>query len=226
MKRHGGGFTVVEVMMFLSISGAMFLIAFFSTRHAQGSVIFRDSLNSVEAKLTEVFNNVDNGYFSNTGDYRCYIQAHNIHMDTIAGSDYGGNNEDCVYLGKVIDFTDQTTMLINTIVGPRDIDTYDDVATAEFLPERYNVKNSVDYTSTLSTGGLRIKAVRTNSSAIADIRANRYYTINGGTNWNPIDSDPTHQPILCFALGDERKGSIMITANDIKVNYDYSGSCW
>ena len=202
MKQASRGFTIIEVLMFLAISGVMFTIAFWGTQSTQDNVRFRDSLNSIEAKLREVFDNVDDGYFANSGGYEC----------TPSGSDWvssgsGGGNSSCIFIGKEIHFSDSSTMAIETILGDRSNPATTNKPNE--LVESYQIKNSVQFDRGTATS---IKAIRS-ADAGSDIRASRQ-KFSGGT-WGEIGNSPV---TFCFKLGD-KLGSVTVLSNDITVQY-------
>lgn len=228
------GFTVVEVLIFLVISGAMFLIAFWGMRGQQDSVSFRQALNGVEQKIRESFNNVDNGYFGNIGNYTCEVSggAVNISQNDDLTEDTGGSNSDCVFLGKTVDFIDNASaMTIKTLIGARLVS---DLENEEAIQETYNIDYNVEwignrlYNSNTGqydyTEVLRVRAERDrndNLASQADLRANRtYYSEETEGTWRNVSNE--NLPMFCFGLGDI-KGSIIVTQKDIMVNYSGEG---
>jgi Tfp pilus assembly protein PilE len=239
MRQAGRGFTIVEVMIFLAISGAMFIIAYFGMRQQQDGVSFRQALNSIELKIREVFNNVDNGYFGNIGEYTCSTSGspnYQVAIDYESGSTSGGGNSgDCVFIGKVIDFeSNDSQMDIETLVGSRLAPTLEygtSLIEVSELAEQYEINNSIQWTGSYlynATSGqysnitdLRVSAQRdrnTTTATQADLRASRNYYANGA--WNNVSNN--NLPMFCFGLGD-LKGSVTITQKDITVSYAGEG---
>ncbi len=236
MKRVAGGFTITEVLIFLAISGAMFTIAFWGLRGQQDNVGFRQALDGIEQKIREVFNNVDNGYFGNAGQYTCSLSGTGYPiLDAGAG---GGNSADCVYIGKTVSFSNQQ-MLITTRIGAR-------TGTKESEPlelnETYTISNGVSWkvsricnqdvngepsncTPSPGVADLRVSAQRDRDNNIdvqGDLRAQRKYQYgNPPSSWAAVTE--ASQPVYCFSLGEDKTGSIIITQKDIKVDYNGAG---
>ena len=215
MRRSNKGFTIVEVMMVLAISGAMFVIAFFGMRGQRESVGFRQALDGVEQKIREIFNNVDNGYFGNVGQYTCKLVSGNPVLEESQDGSSGGNNTDCVFIGKSISFNDNQ-MTINTIIGSRT----DNAVTSEpeQLKETYAINNGVTFSP---NSNLKVAALRDNDddSTATNLRALRKFKINDN-EWESLTD--SNQPVFCFVLGD-KVGSVTVLQKDIKVDYTGEG---
>jgi hypothetical protein len=236
MRKAEKGFTIIEVLIFLAISGTMFLVAFLGMRGQQDSVGFRQSLNSIELKIREIFNNVDNGYFGNTGQYTCSTNASNEPSLTPAVGG-GGNSGACVFIGKTIDFNvNSSQMSIATLIGSRlatNLTYGTTLIEASQLAETYAINNGVIWKSSRlyksdgsssSTTGLRVSVQRDRNAednVQADLRAQRKYKVDASEVWSPVNDDNT--PMFCFELDSNRKGSIKITQKDIVVDYNGEG---
>jgi hypothetical protein len=225
-----GGFTVVEVLMFLAISGAMFTIAFFGTRGTQDSVAFRESLNSIESKIRETINNVDNGYFGNSGEYVCDGTG----VQSASSNEGGGNSGNCLFWGKEMLFQNTEYMQIDVLLKQRlgsQTEIAIDYNAFPVFRDKYNYEYSVIYANKDDAGNMKsikVRATRntdteTQNSEFFDTRSLRQVKI-GADNWENIDS--TNSPMLCFTLGD-RLGGIQISQKDLTVKYviDDPGSC-
>jgi hypothetical protein len=242
MRKAQSGYTIMEVLIFLAISGAMFVVAFFGMRSQQDSVGFRQSLDAIELKIRGIFNNVDNGYFGNTGEFTCQApQALGFRVVVSQEASEGGSNGECVFIGKTIDFSGGSSQMnIATLIGSRLTKnelSYSDGTIKEepLLAETYTINNSVKWSSsrlydavtdssTEVVGVLRVSAQRDRNAAAdlaqANLRAQRKYNIESGSGW-PVVSN-SNIPMFCFALGD-KNGSIKITQNDITVDYNGVG---
>ena len=91
MKRDG--FTIIEVMIFLAISGLMLTMAMIGSGNLARQARFSDSVNSFHSTLQREYEEVVNGV--------------NIRPSSVAGCDGSirqTGTDDCVLLGKVISF--------------------------------------------------------------------------------------------------------------------------
>ncbi len=93
MKRDG--FTIIEVMIFLAISGLMLTMALIGSGNLARQARFSDTVNSLHSTLQKQFEDVANGVNTRaTGSAGCS-----------SGSPLPGS-DNCLLLGKVISFDD------------------------------------------------------------------------------------------------------------------------
>jgi type II secretory pathway pseudopilin PulG len=100
------GYTILEVMIFMAVSGFMFLIAATFVSGKQANAEFRQSTNDFNSQIKAVINDVNNGFYPSTNNFICQSNA--------AGPDFfvpnaqfngeQGTNQGCTYIGKVIQF--------------------------------------------------------------------------------------------------------------------------
>jgi hypothetical protein len=245
MKRAMGGFTIMEVLMFLAISGVMFTIAFAGTRGQVDSVAFRQSVNDIELKMREIFNNVDNGYFNSSGQFQgnCTLADTSSWINTTSGG--GGNSTGCVFRGKVMSFdssaSNSNKLAISTLIANM---TYSTQIMPPLLNESYTYQYSlvfkkaftVNSTGTLvalsgnvvNVGSVLNPTDAAGNSINSDLRASRFATNN---TWPSVYSasdlvvdtgSSTRKVLLCFSLGN-KNASILVTQKDLIVDYNGVG---
>jgi hypothetical protein len=224
MIKAGRGYTVVEVLIFLAISAVMFVIAFAGTHQQQNGESFRQSINDIELKIRESFNNVDNGYFGNDGTKNCTSDPVSF-VVTITDVNGGGNSQ-CVFVGKELDFSAAALSVI-TLVGSRlaPSTSFEGSINNSTLTETYQITNSVTLNKMILSDGLNYSGsvntlnlrVRRDANIIdqANVRATRQYTINS-TSWSDVDA--SHVPYYCFTR-DNKKAAITVLPDDIYVDY-------
>ncbi len=110
IEHNKKGYTVVETLLFLAISGVMFLLAIVFISGKQHKAEFKQGLNETNSAIRQVINDVDNGTFQSNGEFTC---------DVDSGASSGpkftnvpnpqGTNKKCIFLGKVIHFGPQGT---------------------------------------------------------------------------------------------------------------------
>lgn len=113
MIQEGGpmGFTIIEVMVFLAISALLFVGAMTAIGGRQNQVQFQQGVRDAQSKLEDVINQVVSGFYPNPGTLPCRILAPS---NVNSGPDFSGPgvtqgaNGDCIFLGKVMQFTDNT----------------------------------------------------------------------------------------------------------------------
>lgn len=99
-NKKQGGYTVIEVMLFMAISGFMFIIAAtaISGKHAQAQ--FKQGVQSTNEVVRQIANDVANGYYPSNSDFSC-SGGSNITTVTSTGQ---GQNKGCIFMGKVLKF--------------------------------------------------------------------------------------------------------------------------
>jgi hypothetical protein len=101
--KNSQGYTIVEVMVFLIISGSMFLMAAVFVNGKQGKAEFRQGLNEINQQITQIVNDVNNGLYPWRSDISC--NANNPGAPVFgSGTSSQGESQGCVFLGKVIQF--------------------------------------------------------------------------------------------------------------------------
>ncbi len=102
--RQKQGYTVVEVMIFLAISGFMFVIAAGFINGKQARAEFKQGMNDINSQIQQTISDVSNGFYPSNGDFTC--SADNLgSTPTFSGSTSGvGVNKGCTFMGKVMQF--------------------------------------------------------------------------------------------------------------------------
>ena len=125
MRSSGRGYTILEVMLFLAITGALFVSAFAIMRGQQTRTQFAQGMRDIESKFRDYINDVSTGYFPTVGSFDCRVNSGAIQFTVNAvAADTTGTNLDCIFLGKAIQAQrrpSETTDLLNayTVVGKR-----------------------------------------------------------------------------------------------------------
>ncbi len=157
--KRGNGYTIVETMIFLAVSGAILSssLLFFGGR--QERVQFTQGVREVESQIKTIMNEVSSGYFPNDGSFSCEVGADGPALDfSVAGGQ--GTNEDCMFLGKVIRFGDGTTYSSYSVLGLRK--TGDNLSSTlaeanpiidEKVSESYTLPWGVKVTKVVNVGG-------------------------------------------------------------------------
>jgi hypothetical protein len=121
------GFTILEAMIVLAVTGALFIMAFAFINNRQNKTQFSEGVRDVESRIQKVISEVSTGYYPNNGDFQCGEQADGPRLQT--GVAPQGTNEACVFLGKVMQFAVSTpqnstpespTVNVYSLVGLRE----------------------------------------------------------------------------------------------------------
>lgn len=115
-----GGFTIIEVMIFLVVTGILMISGLRLLSGQLTRTAFRQTVRENDAQLKTVLNEVASGFYPNKGDFTCTIVGGSPSFSTIGPGNSQGQNEDCIFLGKVIRVgSGGTSYSIYTIVGRR-----------------------------------------------------------------------------------------------------------
>lgn len=134
-----GGYTIIEVMIFLAVSGLMFVSAMVLIGGQQNRAQFVNSVRDFESELNDIANNVATGYYIKGGDFKCVIGGDG-NVSFPEGQTAGiGENEACIYVGTVIKFgndNQRDSYHLMTMAGLRTTDGSTNVANlAEAQPK-------------------------------------------------------------------------------------------
>lgn len=192
LMRLSGGYTVIEVMMFLAVSGLLFVSAMVAIGGQQAHTEFNTSVGEVNAKFQLWVDQVVNGFTSSNAtslpsDVNCAVGGDGRpQLSQVASgtSKKRGANDECIFLGKAIQITDSSASDNNkiyaySIIGRRTLST----ATNDVVSNIYDAQPAaaadvsnprLDLTETfLIPNGARVKWVK-DSSTPANAAANNF----------------------------------------------------
>jgi type II secretory pathway pseudopilin PulG len=112
MQRVSSGYTIVEVTIFLAISGVLLLSSFAFLSGAQARNRFSQAMRDTQSKIQDVLNDVPTGFAGGTKDttgLSCKRVAAGGPDHPKFNTGAGTNNGECVFLGKAIQFTDKNS---------------------------------------------------------------------------------------------------------------------
>jgi type II secretory pathway pseudopilin PulG len=113
MQRAFGGYTLIEVMIFLAVSSVLLFVTVGSIRGQQAHTEFSSSINDVNSKFQQWIDTVSNGFSGNTADTSsnlvCHLDGTNHpKLMNAASGNAAGANPDCVFLGKALQINTDT----------------------------------------------------------------------------------------------------------------------
>jgi len=166
MKRRVGlaGFTIVETMIVLAVTGALFVAIAGTLAGRQRSNEFTQSINDVRTQIQQVVTEIRNGYYPSSNDFSCRNTGSALAIDRSTSVNQG-KNTDCVFLGKVMQFNvnglDMSNVLVYPVAGIRTAAT---IANADPSVVRNGV---VDTSATFKLKyGLTVTGMRANGTSI------------------------------------------------------------
>lgn len=176
---RAGGYTIVETLIFLAVSSAMFFAAMAlisgQTNKAQFVTVVRD----FESKLTAIANDVSTGYYQNNADFSCTDGNTGPNVDFSSGEDQG-TNDACIFVGTVVKFgegTDREKFAQFAMAGLRTLGGTNVTSLNDAMPTvitnithtRSISTNSVGYGATIQCLGVGNKCVSPSDTAPAAI---------------------------------------------------------
>jgi type II secretory pathway pseudopilin PulG len=129
------GFTIVETMLFLGISGLLIMGVLVGTGTSINIQRYHDSVTSLQSTLQQQYSNVAN-------------VSNDVMNNTCGGSENNRGQSNCVILGKYITTSDGKTLDIKDVLGSGTSTTPDDLValkdynpfvSTESIPEKYDV---------------------------------------------------------------------------------------
>lgn len=114
-RTKDSGFTIIETMLFLSITGLMMAGFMFGSSRSINSQRYKDSVNSFQAIIQQQYSDVSNTINNRGNTWEC--SSDGILTGVLAGDGKGQSN--CVILGKLIRTVgpDGKKIKINDVIG-------------------------------------------------------------------------------------------------------------
>jgi len=169
MRRNRGGYTIIEVMIVLAISGVLFTSAIVVFQGQQGKTVMSQSLYDLASRIQSYATEISSGVYNDSGSYTCSAAPGGSPVLSTGGS----SNAGCLFLGKAFQIIQNgSTLYAYTVLGNR-VDssgesiTQFDNATPEpaldssgnwVLVDQYTLPSGMQFTSSkvknLSSGAL------------------------------------------------------------------------
>jgi len=103
------GFTIVEVMIVLAVTGALFVATAILINGKSNQAGFNEAIQQVQSQVEQIMNEVSSGYFPNNGNFQCTSPNGGPLNLTSAFSETQGSNAGCIFAGKMLQFQVQGT---------------------------------------------------------------------------------------------------------------------
>lgn len=117
------GFSIIEVMIVIAVTGALFLSAAVMISGRQNQTAFDQAIRNVQSQIQQAMNEVAVGYFPDSSSFQCAAGAGTQPPQLSVGFAGQGTNNECIFLGKSIQFgvtgTAPEEFAIFTITGLR-----------------------------------------------------------------------------------------------------------
>jgi type II secretory pathway pseudopilin PulG len=97
------GFTIVETMIVLAITGGLFIVIAASLAGRESAAEFTHAIQSVQSQIQQTINQVSAGFYPSTSNFTCAANGGGLLFQN--GVSNQGSNQDCIFLGKVMQFS-------------------------------------------------------------------------------------------------------------------------
>ena len=99
------GYTIVESLIFLAITGAIVVSAMFLIGGQQRRSEFNTGIREVQSQISDIINDVSTGFYDSPSRISCTVPPFGgpPTLQTDASAELGGD-ADCMFVGKVIQF--------------------------------------------------------------------------------------------------------------------------
>lgn len=101
-SRSFGGYTLIEVLIFIGLTSFLLIAAITNINGNRRQVEFTQSIREFESRVNDLTNDVPTGYFGTNGNLAC--SAVTARPSITAGASPLGEDEDCIYVGKILQF--------------------------------------------------------------------------------------------------------------------------
>lgn len=158
------GYTIVEVMIFLSISAVLFVMIALTFGVQRGRTQFQTGAREVETRIRDIANDVSSGFYPTSNDFTCTAGVDGPEF-TNAPSDQG-TNKDCIFMGRLIRFNisgNPNRYNVHAIVGLRQVAGREVTTTDEAQPHVVTDNVSLRQEETLPNG-IEIAYVRVDNN--------------------------------------------------------------
>jgi prepilin-type N-terminal cleavage/methylation domain-containing protein len=170
-KNNVRGFTIVETLIVIAVSGVLFLAAILMVAGQQRKVEFTQAVNDIKTVIDQTISEVATGYYPNTGNVRCAVSGGNLSITNAANAGQGANTG-CIFLGKAMQFGVQDTVpqqfVVHSVAGLQN----NSGSLASARPRAVDIdgtRETKELRNGLRATGMRyvVDGVRTNIGAVA-----------------------------------------------------------
>lgn len=101
-QNAGKGFTIVETMIVLAITGLLFVMIATTLSGRQAKSEFNQAIQDARTQLQQVVSQVQAGFYANMGNFNCSAIGTSLTLSPVGSSKEQGSNESCVFLGHAV----------------------------------------------------------------------------------------------------------------------------
>lgn len=103
-RSFGAGFTIVEVMVVLAVTGGLFLAAAIMISGRQNQTAFDQAIQNVQSQIQAAIDGVAVGFYPEKGSFSCSAGGGGAPPNLTIASSGQGTNSGCIFLGQALQF--------------------------------------------------------------------------------------------------------------------------
>lgn len=162
-KTHSSGFTIIEVMLFLAITGALTVGILVGSGVAIGQQRYRDSVNSFKGLIQEQYGQIANVVNSEAEKPVCSRSGGTLLFDD--ENQQARGTSDCVVMGRFL-FIDATNVTAYNLVGEPPASEVDDDDTTALRSYAFALQSPEEHEV---SWGARIVEPKTTSDSLTSV---------------------------------------------------------
>jgi type II secretory pathway pseudopilin PulG len=203
------GFTIVETLIVLAITGFFFVAVAALLSGKQKATEFSQGLRNLQTQLQQEIDDVSSGFYPNNGNIKCTAGPNGPVLRSAATAQ--GTNDECIFLGKVIQFavndpsgnpTDPEEYNIYTLTGLRAMSPSPNIEFASAKPKVIaNDGTDANVPDVFETKhmpfGMTMDSIRYNNGAGP---ATQIGAIGLASSLGTLDADDVNQQVNVIAM--------------------------
>ena len=161
---RSAGFTIVETLIVLAVSGMLAISAISLVNGRQNKTQFQVAATSMKQQIEQLINETASGYYPSSNNFTCSSSSGSVTISSGAGGQ--GTNSTCIFLGKAVAFgvgptgADRESFIVYPLVGKRfdgtstrEVSTFAQAKPLALAPSTGGVGNlsGIDYSTTYKT---------------------------------------------------------------------------
>ncbi len=104
-RTNASGFTIVETMIVLAVTGALLASAIVLISGRQNATQFQTAINDLQQQIQQVINQTSSGYYPGSAKFTCTVQvAAPLSISTTGATNTQGTNGACILIGNAVRF--------------------------------------------------------------------------------------------------------------------------
>lgn len=238
MRRKQKGYTIIEALLFLAISSALFSMTIIGMNGQINRSRFKQNMETIQLNINSVLDSVDKGYTLSDGSRTCKVVGggNNVQIVENSGTQTGVNSSDCVFYGRDISICsgrNSNDMVVSTYLANNRIinqpGQYQPVNIAS-LQTTIPIPDGLDFVptandvaaddSTSDSVGCHVAALHQSSNEnyqkVPRFEADVQPDTTKNPTWRVINGE---SPVRwCFKEGSDLKGSVVISQVNVTVN--------